>query len=573
MDASMTRRAWWRRGAVPAVYLAVAALMLGPLVLRLGAVVPGAARSDVWNSLWSMWMVSEALWSGELPFHTLLLDFPNGGSLLVADPLGALLAFPVVRTFGVEAAYGLVSWMRLALAGWSAHLLADEVMDSDSSSGRSSWLAGLAVMTAPVLVSGLHNGTSEAVAVAPVGLACWAALRAVRARHWAAILRAGLLLAATTLASGYAAVCAFLFVGCLVLFSPRTAGWRSELYGRGGVLLIGLAGALPLARVISSAASAPGNLVGIKHPAELATVRRSTGPADPLAYFIGGDFRSPDFRTISRYGEDFIHCPYLGWTLLLALAWVLWKRRLELRTTAWLFAAAGLTLVLSLGPVVVHNGFAFIFLDDRAWPLPYLLLERLPGFGSLSLLWRLGLGPILAVAVLVAVGLRECSWRTLAFVACMVLLEAKLLAPTAGLPVYTEARVHSALESLARAPEGAVLNYPVVGGRAYLHEQTTHGHPLAGRLNFPNNSVGRAVWEAARRAATQSDEDGRDTLRQSAQNFGVRYVVVHEDPGASPDMYDDAVQAMLRRFPALDHDGPRSETGPHAAAVTVVQLY
>ena len=556
---------------VPVVYLAAAALLLGRSVVALGGTIPGAARSDVWNSLWSIWFVSDALSAGQLPWHTTLLDHPTGGVLLVADPLGALLSVPLTLGAGVEAAYAALVLVRVALSGWSAHLLAAEVVGPDHERGPAPWVAGLAMLTAPVLISGIHNGTSEAAAVAPVALAAWAALRTTRRKSLPWALFTALLLGISTLASGYAAVVAYVFVGFVLLFGPWST--KRDVALKAGVLGGGLALSLPLARAISHAATVRGNLVGIKHGAELASVRRTTGPADPLAYLLGFDYRSPDFREISRYGEDFIHCPYVGVVLGGVVLWGLWTHRRRLRPVSWVLVAGGVTFLLSLGPVIVQGGLAWVFLDERVFPMPYLLLERLPGFGSLSLLWRLGLGPVLALSVLAAWSLRGRPPWQVAVVGLLVLVDFRVVAPTAGLPAMTDARVHTSLEALSQSPAGAVLNHPVVGGRAYLHEQTTHGQPLAARLNFPNNGVGRVVWEAARKATSLDDAEARKRIRQTAQDMGVRYVVVHDDPDAGPDMYDDAVRSLERLFPALPADGPRAESGPHATRVTVLRLY
>jgi len=569
----VTGRALRRGCIIAAVYALLAGVLLAPLVLQLGSVVPGAPRSDVWNSLWSYWFVADSLSSGELPWHTKLLDHPRGGVLFVADPLGALLAFPFVRWWGVAGAYGLVVWFRIGLLGTVTHWLAEEIREQPTGDPWVPAVAGVSMMTSAVVVSGLHNGTSEALALAPIVLASATAMRAIRTGCLWWGLGSALMLIVSTLASGYAAVLAFVFVGSLTLFVPRRRSMREELRVRIGIIGLGLAGALPLAMAVVRAASAPGNLVGIKHSMELSLVRRTTGPADPWVYFRGFDFRSPDFRAISRYGEDFIHCTYIGWVLLAVVAMGVWTRREHLRSVRWIWVAGGVTFLLSLGPVIVHEGLAWVFLDDRVWPMPYLLLERLPGLGSLSLLWRLGAGPALGGALLAAWSLqgRKPVWAITTVL--LVMFEALWVAPTGGMPAFTDARVHSALVALRDAPPGAVLNHPVVGGRAYLHEQTTHGMPLAARLNFPNNGVGKAVWEAARRSTAMDDVEGRKAVQATAEQMGVRYVVLHEDPLAAPDMYDHAAEVLRRRFPALPSGGPRAHQGPLAEDVVVLRLF
>ncbi len=532
------------------VYAALVVAITWPAAARLGTAVPGAARSDLWNSLWSLWLVSR--WSEGSPLRTELLDLPDGGTLLVSDPLGAVALAPVIPLVGLPAAYTLLVLARLCMSGLVAHGFAEELIadlagvDSGplapdpAARHPAAWVAGVGYATAPVLLSGVHNGTSEAFGGAWAAAAAWACWRVARRGGWRRAIVAGLLLWAATLASWYGAVVAFLFgVSALGLAAP---GWRAHLPARAGALALGLALAVPTAMAARAVVSSPDNLIRIKHPRELAQVRRSTGPADPLVYVRGGDWRSPDFRIISRYGEDFVHCTYLGWALLIVAA--PGARR---RGAAFLLAAGGTGLALSLGPVWVTGGGALIIFGDRAIPLPYFLLEGAPGFGSLSLLYRLGQAPALAISLLAAVGLSGRSPRVICAVAAAVLLEGRLLAPTAGLPVVTDAAVSSAITALAEAPDGGVMNFPVAGGRRYLYEQTVHGKPLAGTLNFANNRASKRVWSLALRARELdwSPEEVRERVAREARKRGLRYLVIHDDPEARPDMHDDAV-AVLR---------------------------
>ncbi len=590
------RRAALRAGApvlVAAVLaqLALAAALTWPLLPRLGAVVPGAARSDLWNSLWSLWFVAEAVGRGALPFETLWLDHPDGGVLLVADPLGALAGLVLIPLVGLEAAYGLIVLGRVALAGLAAQLCVAEVLGGRDPTvpflarvfSPGAVLAGVGVATAPMLTASIHNGTSESVAWAPMVLACWALLRAARRPGWRSALVAALALLLATLASGYSAVIAFVFAGLLSLAPPRR-----PVGARLRPLLLGLALSVPVAALQQLGATHPRNLVGIKNARELALVRRTTGAADPWTFVRGFGFRSPDFAEISRYGEAFIHTAYIGHVLLAVAVAVVLRRR----TRGWLLAGGLLLAALALGPVWVQGGSPVIFWDDRALPLPYLLLEALPGFGSLSLVWRLAGG--LAVAAALTAGMGVARWRPGWLLVALVLAEVALVSPVADGPALTEARVHPTLVALRDAPPGAVVNFPVAGGRAYLHEQTAHHHPLAATLNVPNNSTGQRFWRkvlaeldrvcgdrppAAVLAEARARESFLRGLGKAARALQVRYLVVHDDPDARPDMHDAAARAIQQVVPPWSPPGgsatpaPAAAEGPHARTVTVHALY
>lgn len=562
MPASLSRLPWRLL-----LYAGLACVVTWPLLPRLGQEVPGADRTDLWNALWSLWQVWRAVADGASPLWVDLLDPPRGGRLLVADPLGALLALPLLPLLGLPTTYGLLVLAQVTLAGWAAHKLAADVARGQGLPAE--WagvVAGVAYATAPVLRAAIHNGSSEGVGTGLAALAAWACLRAARDGGWRKATLAGLALLLAAVGSWYGAVVAFLFGGALALLG-LPGGWRRTVGARLSGLALGLALVLPLAAATQALATAPDNLVRIKHPRELMTVRRSTGPADPRGFLAPGDFRSPDFREISRYGEQFFHCSYLGWALLLGAGLALRRRP----GTGWLWLAGGAGLLLSMGPVVVRDGAAWIVLQDRAIPLPYLLIERLPGFSGLSLLYRLAQAPALALSVLAGLGFAGLPRPRAATVAAigLVLAEGRWLCPLGSLPDTADARPAAGLSALARAERGVVLNFPVVGGRAYLYEQTIHGQPMAGTLNFPNNALGMRAWRGLIEAAAQAgplaegqapDPAALATFRQAAatraRGAGARYVVVHDDPWARPDMQDDAVKWIELAFSPL---GPTVE--------------
>ena len=335
---------------------------------------------------------------------------------------------------------------------------------------------------------------------------------------------AGIALALAALSAWYTGVAAGFFWLALLLLERR----RGLLLSGGLAIVL----VLPAAWVSYEAATAPDNLVGIKGDKELATVRRTIGAADWRGWFVPGDFRSPDFERSSRYGEEFVHCHYLGFILIVAAGVAVVRRRGE----AFLVAGGAAGLVAAMGPVVVLDGEPVV-LDGFALALPWLIVEQLPGLASLSLLYRLAMAPALALAVLAA----RASDRWGPAVGLAVLLELRLVSPAAGLPHHEPTPPEPALEWLRAAPAGAVMNFPVVGGRRYLYEQTMHNKPVAGSLNFPNNASSKRVWSALLAA-------GDGELLEDAARVGraeeLRYLVVHQDAEARPDQHDTAVRRL-----------------------------
>ncbi len=522
-----------------------------------GAAVPGSDRTDTMNALWSLWAGVGAVAAGD-PLRSTLLDYPHGGTLLTADLLGLLTAGPLVGPLGVDGAYTALIALRIAAAGLAMEAFARALLRRRGV--EEPWaplFAGVAFALSPIAMAFVHNGSAELTALMPVPLCGYLALRLIGdARpRWVIAMAGGLLLAA--LASFYTLLAAGLLAAGLLLMAPGSRGPR--LLG----LLLGALLVAPWALTVHRAATATDNLVGIKNPRELHLVRRTTGPADPRSYLLGGEFRSPDFRQISRYGEDFLHAPYLGVVLLGGALLVL--RRRDRPGTGGLWVAGGAGLLFSLGPVLVFDASPFLFADQRGVPLPYFLIERLPGFSSLSLLWRLGLAAVVAGHALLAIALAGRPLRQQLLVLAAILAEGQLLAPSRGLPGAASTAEDPALVALAAAPKGAVINFPVVGGRGYLFEQTVHGKPLAATLNFPNNDTGQRVWAALIAAEGQGSAAFVEAADRIARQTGVRYLVVHKDAEARPDQHDRAVVAVQAALSPLAGD-------PAASAIVVYSL-
>ena len=144
-------------------------------------------------------------------------------------------------------------------------------------------------------------------------------------------------------------------------------------------------------------------------------------------------------------------------------------------------------------------------------------------------------------------------------IAILALAETRFLSPARRLPGHLNGEVSAQIAALAEAPDGAVMNYPVVGGRAYLYEQTAHGKPVTGTLNFQNNNASRKVWKAAMESAGVENGRFARIVTAEAENAGIRYLVVHVDAHADDDdLHTDAVRAIREAFtPIAESTGVR----------------
>ena len=485
------------------VYLAGAIGITWPLALHPTRLVAGGLHTDAFNSLWNLWFAHHGLARGVWPIHTVLLDPPDGGRIAIADPLNAILGFPLVAVFGEVAAYAILVIAHLWLAGAAAHALGRRL-------GGNGWGAGVGFQWAPIVLSHVHNGSSETISAGLLPLAVWAGIDAVERGGVRRIVLAGFALFFVAFSGWYAGVGAFLTIAVIA-----AVGWEGVPLGtRLGrllpVLALGLALTTPLAVAVRSVAAAPDGLVDIKNNADLGRIRRTLGAADPRVFVQPGDFRSPDFAQLEGNPSDRVHTAYLGLALLLLAA------RHGHRRALWATFFGG--LVLAMGPVLVLDGFPAA-IAGRALPLPYALLERLPGFDALSLLYRLATVSALTLALL-ADHARP-AW------ALAVLAEVTLLSPARGLPHVSPVPDAGTLAVLAPLPPGFVVNLPVLAGRNFLYEQTIHEKAVAGSLNSGANRAGLRVLAAGRhlRAATID----KPAFVATAQEAGVRYVVFHKN--------------------------------------------
>lgn len=521
------------RGAPALAYTVLAFWISWPLALNPSGSYVGGARTDALNAIWSLWFAHDALAEDRLPLQTHLLNHPIGGRLVVADLLNAFLGFPLVAAFGAVAAYAILVHFHLWFSGMAAHALGRKL-------GGSGWISGVGYVASPLVLSHLQNGSSEAVAAGWLPLGLLGLIHAIEGGGVRRVLLGGGGLFLAALGSGwYAGVGAFLCAGMIGVLGWPKLGYVQLWKRLVPAVLLGLALTAPLAVGVKSVAVAPDGLVEIKNPLDVERIRRTLGPADPRVFFAPAPFASPDFQRLEGNPSDRFHTVYLGYVLL-ALAMVgLWRHGM---THPALWATLGLGLVLAMGPVVVVGGFP-LSIGGKALPLPYALVEALPGFSALSLLYRLASVSVLLLAVL--------ADRSGGRWAILILLEVFIVSPAKHLPEVTTLPELPAAQTLGSLPPGAVLNLPIVPGRNFLYEQILHHKPVVGSLNTSVNLPGLQVLSAARKLRAKTID--KEAFSAAAQQAGVRYVVTHKNV-MSPEAFVSASTAISQSFAPVAQD-------------------
>lgn len=510
-------------------------LLLIPIVWVYPALVDsnlvvGAPISDVWNGIWSLWWMTDQIFNG-MGICSEQLNFPDGGCIVPSDWTGVMLML-VARVF-VEPlqAFTITVWLQLWVMGIGISEFFKSLNSTDS---KSMWMrsivAGVLFQMSTVATTGLHNGSTEVLSLGWVLLGLAGLMNALKGdwRQWFWVFP-------VVLTSWYGALGFGLFA-CGILWH-RQQSWRMWLPHVAGIGFVWML----FAFWVLQQSTVQGNLIFIKSIAEMDSVRRTIGSADPLTYLIPWSYRSPDFQTISRFGEQFVHSAYLGWGLIVGLVWGVKEHR-------WILWIGLLGAVLSLGPVLVVDSEPWLWNERLGIPLPFFVLERLPFFSSLTLLYRLSWVAIVALIVLTTYHVPK---RALALWCILVMAEFAWLSPNRDLPAYSDASIVMQLEPMGSFPEGSVAHYPLAGGQPHMLASLIHQHPIAATLNFSSNATMSRFLNALDGIQTEDLELFRTQVTQIASQKGIRYWIIDLDSNVMPDNHWHTVERVRKTFPIV----------------------
>ena len=527
-----------------------------PVVADPAHLALGHAGNDVGNHVWGYAWVAAKVQAGQLPDHTALLSWPEGGSLWFIDTFGALVTLPINALWGPVAAYNAGYWFNFWLAGVGACVLGTRV----AGTRLGGWLAGVCFMATPQLLGQAYNGISETLAVGwlPLSLAAVDALLEAPSVRRAVL--AGTLLAVTAVANWYYGLFAAIFcIGLGVRFLARSR------LGHGPSVRV-LAGPLLVAGVLTLVLAAPPfSVFAATMSADDALVTRDAAfnwktlilhnMTDFEALLHPGLFYAPDLKLV--FGEDLIVVVYLGFALLVPAAMGAWYASRG-QARFWV-VMSGVFLLFSLGPFLYAGG-DYVQVAGGWVPLPFLALFKwFPMFSRISHAYRFVIGLSLALSMLVAMSVRvarQRGWDVPVFVVSVAvfrLLETTL-ASSAPFPIVTTLVAPPAV--LARLEGGAVLDLPVgvpiLARSRFLLTQLVHGQPVPFGLNEPtpallyrNHYTGYLL--ELERSAVSVLPDARPYLdielgRAALIEAGMRWIVVHQDD------YPAAVRKKVEEF-------------------------
>ena len=119
-----------------AIYSICALIVTYPLVTKLSThfIANTFGQVDGFLSIWNVWWAAEAIRTGQNPFHTPLLFYPQGLDLFwlwLSLPNG-LLAAPITFTFGPLLAYNLMILGGYVLGSYAAFLFVRRIVRDDA---------------------------------------------------------------------------------------------------------------------------------------------------------------------------------------------------------------------------------------------------------------------------------------------------------------------------------------------------------------------------------------------------------------------------------------------------------
>ena len=370
---------------------------------------------DIWGKIWDT-NYGKLLFAGEEDFfHTDLLFYPNGVSLVFHN-----LSLPHMLVFGalqallpLANAYNLTYLLILFANALSAYILLQDLF-------ADKWIAtagAIAFTVSPFMLG--HPAHPETITVATIPLALWAFHRVLQNQRLKWYVICGIFCGITAFIGMYVYVCLLLTMGIYTL-SRLPKNGRDPRFWRGLILLLVIAAAISLLRISPMI----GDTQRLDDALSLYAGKQSG--TDPLVYFVNvwHPLTSPVLEALFNQPRQAVASDaYLGIVPLALVLYAIARSRHRRIMLPWLIAAL-LFAVLRLDSVLIIGG------HNTGILLPKYYLDRIvpwltKGFWTQRFLQ---IGLLLPLVILACFGLRAVlasvrpRWRTLATIIIILLL-------------------------------------------------------------------------------------------------------------------------------------------------------
>lgn len=529
------------------LYLLVSLIITWPLLGRLTTEFAGG-RGDQLVHRWTFWWVKEALLSGQNPFYTTMLYYPEGASLLSHNIAWLNFAFwlPLQAIVGEIAAYNLMFLAIYSLNGFALFLFARELI-------RQEWpafVAGVIFCTWPYIIS--HYDHPNMILIFPLPLALLYLGRLLRRRQRRDVILTAVFLAMLGIGRWQLLIMSLPLIAGFVIWVLFTIPEARSKAGLGRLLAAGLLALLlmlPLALPLIQSQLQ-------EEPAGVAIYEPDNGRTDLLAYALSPQMYNQLFeQPYEQIAASVDYVPYVGvLTGLLALIGLFGRWRYS---RFWFFMAL-VMMLLALGPEVAINRHLYlegktpyaIFLQDSLIgdfirrPHRFNIILALPcsmmaGWGTAVLLHRRLLE-----------GHKN---RTLAAVSLLTLLivgQTRATVPYTTTPKTMPAWYETLTEQTESFGVLELPSYDRTFDKNYMAYQTQHGKPIAaGHISRLPAAVRSALAENRPWFLYAIENDNFPDFNVTAVGSAlaqlhadnIRYVVLHKQllAGSLPDLWRD----------------------------------
>ncbi|MBN2055341.1 hypothetical protein JW905_10490 [bacterium] len=430
----------------------------------------GDVTGDLLDSVWGYWWFAGESSAGRLlPYHTPLLFYPDGGALMLPDPLNGWLAWVLGAADGPVRAYNLLIGVHVILAGVGAFALA---LASGAIRG-SAVIVAAAVMTSSHLLALIEEGVPSATGFGWIAVSLALLIRSQAAASPTMAVAAGTTAALTLFAGHYHAFQLVILAGIIC----GTQAVRASAPRRNFRLLA-------LSAFTAVILTAPVQFIylhAMRDGTELRLASRLENHLEPfdvtgLEYFV------PFHDTAAPVPRP----PYIG---LAFCALALIGATVERRMWRWWAAALSL-LILSMGPALYWRSALVMDL-----PMPYDLMALIPPLSFFRNAFRFQAGAMLALVPPCAAGIGAMHRKHLPLAVLFFLLIGDHFVCGRGLPKTSSAEHPPACDWIAEQPDRtAVLDLPVrfrfhrVGW--YEFYQTRHHRPIPYNISEASDMKG-----------------------------------------------------------------------------------
>lgn len=542
------------------IYTLLGILLTWPLAINLTTGVIGAVSGvDAYQNAWNLWWTAQALTSLRNPFYSPLLFYPDGVDLFW-QTLGfsqGVLALPVTLTLGPVAAVNWIVLTSFTVGGYATFLLAQRVTDN----AAAALTGGATFICSPYHMEKIIDGNLEVAAIHWLPCYAYAFLLLLNSPSWRRALSAGALLIWVSLGSWYYGLFAVLYTACATgIWAYGTiCASHGDQQWRCGIRQVAWGIAPLLIWALALAPALYGLTTGGDEPIwDMRQVQRERA-ADLVDVFLTNPVHPWWWWGLAvRAWRNQIYPNAVIWNV--ALGWVALGLGLLGAVTAWrvtwrwtLLALA--CLILALGPKLRIAGWT------TGLPLPYALLQNVPGIRSGQRPNHMVVMVSLSLAVLAAYGV-VAAQRALQQRGASIstwIIPVSLIALIAGLDGYAgphtivERRIHPFYATLP-SPNGALMPLPLyinINRSENLTAQMGHGWPIIGGYVARPPEYSFARYTPGVREIQFGEVERRDVVmpgwpesaRRALAAYRIRYITM--DLQSHKDEYFARVRPLL----------------------------